>query len=90
MGGFAGGDEGGYWDEDSISILNKKPKNTNREKVNIQTKDGNFSYECISFVPCKCKSFTIEGCDKRHHGKELCRMHYYWEYQKERKKEKQT
>jgi len=64
MGGFEGGDEGGYWDDDSIAVLNNKSKKTNTDKAYIQTKDGSYSYENISFVPCKCETFTIQGCDE--------------------------
>ena len=101
MGGFEGGDEGGFWDVDAISSLidkqnNNKPKNPNKEKPYIETNDSGYSikahakvniflkitghkdgyhtllsrfvrvqdlYDTISFVPCECESFTIEGCD---------------------------
>ncbi len=101
MGGFAGGDEGGYWDIDTIpNSMDKqsdnKSKNTNRAKSYIETSDLGYSikahakvniflkitghkdgyytllsrfmrveelYDTISFVPCKCETFTIEGCD---------------------------
>lgn len=87
MGGFAGGDEGGYWDEDSILDLVKKknhnPKGVNKEKTYIQISDTTYSikahakvnisqthfkrleelYDTISFVPCKCETFIIEGLD---------------------------
>ncbi len=101
MGGFEGGDEGGFWDEDSISTLidkqNKnKSQNIKREKPSIQTSDSGYSikahakvniflkitghkdgyhtllsrfirvedlYDTVSFVPCACETFTIEGCD---------------------------
>ena len=101
MGGFEGGDEGGFWDIDAISSLidkqnNNKPKNPNKEKPFIETNDSGYSikahakvniflkitghkdgyhtllsrfvrvqdlYDTISFVPCECESFTIEGCD---------------------------
>lgn len=101
MGGFAGGDEGGYWDIDTLpDLMNKqsdnKSKNTNRAKSYIETSDSGYSikahakvniflkitgykdgyytflarfmrveelYDTISFVPCKCETFTIEGCD---------------------------
>ncbi|MDB2562435.1 4-(cytidine 5'-diphospho)-2-C-methyl-D-erythritol kinase [Sulfurimonas sp.] len=102
MGGFAGGDEGGYWDVDtlanSINRQNKnKSKSINKVKSYIQTSDSVYSieahakvniffkitgfkderftftsrymqiedlYDTISFVPCKCNVFTIEGCDE--------------------------
>ncbi|QSZ42619.1 4-(cytidine 5'-diphospho)-2-C-methyl-D-erythritol kinase [Sulfurimonas aquatica] len=98
MGGFAGGDEGGYWDEESVpTSKNKKNANINREKLKIDKNDSSYSikahakvniflkftdfedtketllsrvvrvdnlYDTISFIPCKCKAFTIEGCDE--------------------------
>ncbi len=101
MGGFEGGDEGGYWDIDSIpSSMNEKNDNKfkstdKREsyierdgsvysirahaKVNIFLKitghkDGYHTllsrfmrvedlYDTITFEPCECDTFTIEGCD---------------------------
>lgn len=72
MGGFEGGDEGGFWDVDAIGVLvdkqNKnKSKNRNKEKPYIKISDSLYtikvnSYETISLVPCNCKTFTIEGC----------------------------
>ena len=71
MGGFAGGDEGGYWDDDSIlTLVDKKKNKTGREKLYTQTSDLGYSikayrkdrtYNTISFIPCRCKAFTIEG-----------------------------
>ncbi|MBC8237111.1 MAG: hypothetical protein H8E76_02660 [Helicobacteraceae bacterium] len=77
MGGFAGGDEGGYWDDDAFfSQMNKQnsseSKSVRRKKPSIQTSDSGYSikvqevddlYDTISFAPCKCETFTIEGCD---------------------------
>ena len=98
MGGFEGGDEGGYWeDETSPAWMNNsnntKPKpvqsiiEKNGEtysikahaKVNIFLKitghkDGYHTllsrfmmvedlYDTITFEPCECDTFTIEGCD---------------------------
>ncbi|MCO4844440.1 MAG: 4-(cytidine 5'-diphospho)-2-C-methyl-D-erythritol kinase [Sulfurovum sp.] len=101
MGGFEGGDEGGFWDIDSIATLidqqnNTKSKHPNRGKSYIETSDSGYSikahakvniflkitghkdgcytllsrfirveelYDTISFVPCKCETFSIEGCD---------------------------
>ncbi|PHR53638.1 MAG: 4-(cytidine 5'-diphospho)-2-C-methyl-D-erythritol kinase [Arcobacter sp.] len=101
MGGFEGGDEGGFWDVDSISTLidkqhANKSKNTKKVKEYITTDDSGYSikahakvniflkitgykdgyhtlvsrfmrvedlYDTISFVPCECDTFTIEGCD---------------------------
>ena len=91
MGGFEGGDEGGYWDESTIVNQNKQNKHF---KVQIDVNNSIYSiksyakltifskiieykqeqpiivsrvirlqnlFDTISFVPCKCKSFTIEG-----------------------------
>ena len=98
MGGFEGGDEGGYWDIDTppAGINNEyenKPKSMRstiekngsiysikaHAKVNIFLKitghkDGYHTllsrfmqvedlYDTITFEPCECDSFTIEGCD---------------------------
>ena len=99
MGGFAGGDEGGYWDDEVLpNAFDKiKKKKTSKKngleieirdsiytiksyaKVNILTniledKEGHFNlesrctrvgnlYDTIHFVPSKCKTFTIEGCE---------------------------
>ena len=99
MGGFAGGDEGGYWDVDTIaSIIDKqnddKPNSMNKAPIKITNssysikahakvtiflkitghKEGKLTslsrvirleelYDTISFVPCKCETFTIQGCD---------------------------
>ena len=74
MGGFEGGDEGGFWDEDSISTLvdkqnNSKLQNIQREKPSIQTSDAGYSIQVharvntVSFMPCLCETFTIEGCE---------------------------
>jgi 4-diphosphocytidyl-2-C-methyl-D-erythritol kinase len=73
MGGFEGGDEGGFWDVDVIRTLvdkqnTNKAKNPNREKPYIKITDSAYTiqadlYETISLVPCKCKTFTLEGCD---------------------------
>ncbi len=77
MGGFEGGDEGGFWDEDSISILIDKQNNLQAKKTKIKqsihTSDSGYSvraytedknsYSTISFVLCKCDTFSIEGCE---------------------------
>lgn len=101
MGGFEGGDEGGFWDIDSIATLvdktnENKSKNIKKEKLYVGTSDSGYSikayakvnifskitgniegkptilarcmrvedlYDIISFVPCKCSTFTIEGCE---------------------------
>lgn len=102
MGGFEGGDEGGYWDVDTLpsSIGNQntpKPKNPNSENSYIEKTDLGYSikaharvtpflkitgykegtptllsrylrvedlYDTISFVPCSCETFTIQGCEE--------------------------
>jgi len=51
MGGFAGGDEAGYWDTNDITSNKKKPRSFKVEEL----------YDLVSFVPHKCTSFTIEG-----------------------------
>ncbi|MDP2077112.1 MAG: hypothetical protein Q8N01_05520 [Sulfuricurvum sp.] len=74
MGGFAGGDEGGYWDIDTLPASmdkqnNNASKNTHRGKFDIERSDLGYSikihtkelYNTISFIPCTCKTFTIEG-----------------------------
>ena len=87
MGGFEGGDEGGFWDIDILpSSMDKQndnqSKNSNRKKSDIKISDSVYSikvyarlkspsqwtrtedlYDTISFVPCKCDTFTIDGCD---------------------------
>lgn len=100
MGGFEGGDEGGFWDIDPLPGLIEKQKNrakhANKMKSCIQNSDGRQSikahakitifqkvireadghlslhsrlirledlYDTISFIPCNCNTFTIEGCD---------------------------
>lgn len=83
MGGFEGGDEGGFWDVDAIADLvkNKKKKSPQR-KLHIEKSDSGYSikahskpslpsnktqvgelYDTISFIPCTCETFTLEGCD---------------------------
>jgi len=98
MGGFEGGDEAGFWDEDTLPAhINKnnktKPKRMQstiekhgsvysikaHAKVNIFLKitghkDGYHTllsrfmmvedlYDTITFEPCECDTFTIEGCE---------------------------
>lgn len=78
MGGFEGGDEGGYWDIDipPTSMVKQNDnisKNRNRAVSSIERSDSGYSikahakgkglYDTISFVPCECETFTIEGCD---------------------------
>jgi len=95
MGGFEGGDEGGYWDIDALpQEMNKGNKSNNRSDIEIS--DAGYSikahakvniflkitghrdeyhtllsrfvrveelYDTITFVPCECETFTIEGCE---------------------------
>jgi len=78
MGGFEGGDEGGYWDIDTLpSLMDKQnensSKNRKRSKSSINRSDAGYSikaystvkdvYDTISFIACECKTLTIEGCD---------------------------
>ena len=73
MGGFAGGDEAGYWDDDTIFTLSDK-KDKYTSKPSIEKSDLGYSikayaksnkelYDTISFVPCKCDAFIIEECE---------------------------
>ncbi len=99
MGGFEGGDEGGFWDIDiqpSLIHQQNSSKTTDKSASYIEKNDVGYSikahakitlflkitgfkdgyhtlrsrvirvpelYDTISFVPCSCDSFTIEGCD---------------------------
>ena len=78
MGGFEGGDEGGYWDVDTpLFSMDKHNENASKHShkgnSSIKRSDSGYSirayaktqelYDTISFVPCECETFTIEGCD---------------------------
>jgi 4-diphosphocytidyl-2-C-methyl-D-erythritol kinase len=78
MGGFEGGDEAGFWDIDTLpSWMDKQSetlsKTKSSAKPSISRSDSGYSikaytkekelYDTISFVPCECEIFTIEGCD---------------------------
>jgi len=71
MGGFAGGDEGGFWDVDAIDVLIAKQNSHNikskkQAKVVIETKNSAYYIKddvTISIVPHNTTAFTIEGCD---------------------------
>ena len=69
MGGFEGGDEGGFWDEDAIETLIKKQNSSvkrSKQKIIIEIKDSVYSLKgdtYLSIVPQNCASFTIEGCE---------------------------
>ncbi|MDF1876250.1 hypothetical protein JHD47_00280 [Sulfurimonas sp. SAG-AH-194-L11] len=66
MGGFEGGDEGGFWDEDAIETLIKKQNNkktSTKAKVLVKSINGAYTLSgdpSISIVPSSCASFTIE------------------------------
>ncbi len=72
MGGFEGGDEGGFWDEDAIDVLiakqnAPKPKSHQQTKLIMETKNSIYSIKedpTLSIVPHECETFTIEGCDE--------------------------
>lgn len=71
MGGFEGGDEGGFWDEDAIDVLiakqnSPKPESKKQKKIIIETKNSAYFLQddsTISIIPHSCTTFTIEGCD---------------------------
>ncbi|MBL1243228.1 MAG: hypothetical protein COA39_002335 [Sulfurimonas sp.] len=71
MGGFEGGDEGGFWDEDAIDVLiakqnSSKPESNKQKKVIIETKNSAYVLQddsTITIVPHNSTTFTIEGCD---------------------------
>jgi len=53
MGGFAGGDEAGYWDEDEVLIFKSSKKNLGESGLKPST--------YLSLIPCKCDKFTIDS-----------------------------
>jgi 4-diphosphocytidyl-2C-methyl-D-erythritol kinase len=73
LGGFEGGDEGGYWDVDTLYSSVNKTKT--KKDTFIEIKDSVYSikayakaddaelFDTMSFVPCDCTDFTIEGCE---------------------------
>ena len=102
MGGFEGGDEGGFWDIGTHpkwmkkGSENTKSVNKAHNKSDIEINDSVYSikahakvniflkitghqegyhtllsrfvrvedlYDTITFVPCECETFTIEGCE---------------------------
>ena len=78
MGGFEGGDEGGFWDIDipPTSMVKHNDNISKRKHLVssfIERSDLGYSikahakvkgsYDTIIFVPCECETFTIEGCD---------------------------
>ena len=66
MGGFEGGDEGGYWDDDIPTVLPK----ANKTQSYVQKGTSNYTvqaysekenvFDTISLVPCICKAFTLD------------------------------
>lgn len=69
MGGFAGGDEAGYWD--NPTVLSHKPKHSDREKPTIIHDETGYhliphtlTTRLISFIPFSCDTFTIEGYEE--------------------------
>jgi len=69
MGGFEGGDEGGFWDVDAIDTLIKKQNNPllkSKRKVIIEIKDSVYTLKgdtTLSILAQNCESFTIEGAE---------------------------
>jgi len=62
MGGFAGGDEAGFWDDDIIEFSLNKHNKPKHETLKPQIIINNTLYK-ISFIPAKCSALTIE-CSK--------------------------
>ncbi|MDA7818474.1 4-(cytidine 5'-diphospho)-2-C-methyl-D-erythritol kinase [Sulfurimonas sp.] len=50
MGGFEGGDEGGFWDEDAIKTLIDKPNNPTKEKSFIESDGSIYSIKAHAKV----------------------------------------
>jgi len=77
MGGFEGGDEGGFWDEDALLLLIKKQKNTQplkKEKIHIEHNASIHSTKAdttIAFVPSVTNTFTVELADKTSSSSDL-------------------
>jgi len=63
MGGFEGGDEGGFWDEESLFNPTNAKTNTKTNQLHKYTtfKESNAIF-ALSFVSCVAKALTIE-CD---------------------------
>lgn len=61
MGGFEGGDEGGFWDEESLfnPINAKTDTKTNQLHKYTTFKESNAIFE-LSFVPCAAQALTLE------------------------------
>ncbi|MEA3371843.1 MAG: hypothetical protein U9Q40_10940 [Campylobacterota bacterium] len=57
MGGFEGGDEGGYWDDEEPVIFSKAKSS----KPNIEKKGSEYILGSVSLVPCVCDNFTVEA-----------------------------
>lgn len=54
MGGFEGGDEGGFWDEDAVAQLIHKQNTPSKQKKSSPSKP-----KLIKFVATDCKHFTV-------------------------------
>lgn len=69
MGGFEGGDEGGFWDEDALALLVKQQKQRvipKKEKFYILYSDASYSAKAnktLKFVPCICESFSVQASE---------------------------
>lgn len=50
MGGFAGGDEGGYWDIDTLPISMDQPKNFTQKRSDIEISDSIYSIKAHARV----------------------------------------
>ncbi len=68
MGGFAGGDEAGYWD--NPPVLSHEPKHSGREKPTILHDETGYHLiphglitRLISFIPSSCDTFILAGDD---------------------------
>jgi hypothetical protein len=69
MGGFAGGDEAGYWDDDAVATpFGQSDEKCLQRKPSIQISDSLYSIKAlshtISLVPYKCETFTLEESTK--------------------------
>lgn len=60
MGGFAGGDEAGFWDEDVVNKSPVKQNSSKRRRIERKVELNNLIYT-LNFVAQRCSQFTIEG-----------------------------
>jgi hypothetical protein len=58
MGGFAGGDEAGYWEEDQLFSQKKRVVQTSSHHFQQMLEQSN-----LTLVPSKSSSFTIDGIE---------------------------